>query len=127
MQEFRALINWPVRLWVADADKEYLVGKELQRPQFGPVEKNWFIFWDSNGDMYLHHDIAPKLSFVKMDKNGSISEDLAPLVAGSDANGSVWDLWNDQTANLVSRARRTRPWEGATVLRPGVEKILGSD
>jgi len=40
MQDFRAFINWPVRLWVADADKEYLVSKELQRPQFSPAEKN---------------------------------------------------------------------------------------
>jgi hypothetical protein len=84
MQDFRALISWPVLMWVAGADTDYLVGKELQRPHFGPVEKNWFVFWDAAGDMYLHHDIAPKRSFVKVEKNGAIGGDLWPLVASND-------------------------------------------
>jgi hypothetical protein len=84
IQDFRPLINWPYLLWVATAESEFLMAKELQRPHFGPVEKNWFVFWDAAGDMYIHHDIAPKRSFVKMEKNGTISEDLAPLVASDD-------------------------------------------
>ena len=84
MQDFRALINWPFLMWVATADTSYLVGKELQRAQFGAVEKNWFVFWDASGDMYVHHDISPKRSFVKLGKDGTIGEDLAPVVANED-------------------------------------------
>ncbi|KAN0095963.1 hypothetical protein V8E51_014768 [Hyaloscypha variabilis] len=84
MQDFRALINWPVLIWLDTADTGYLIGKELQRPNFGPLEKNWFVFWDTSGDMYLHHDISPKRSFVKMEKDGTIGDDLAPLVASND-------------------------------------------
>ncbi|KAH8751751.1 hypothetical protein BGZ57DRAFT_913293 [Hyaloscypha finlandica] len=84
IQDFRPLINWPFLMWVAAADRQFLVGKELQRPRFGPVEKNWFIFWDAAGDMYVHHDISPKRSFVRVGEKGMISEDLAPLVASDD-------------------------------------------
>jgi hypothetical protein len=85
MQDFRSLVAWPVAIWVASADTHYVVGKELQRPHPGPVEKNWFVFWDAVGDMYIHHDISPKRSFVKVEKDGSIGEDLSPLVANEDA------------------------------------------
>lgn len=84
MQDFRSLVAWPVLMWVAGADKDYLVGTELRRPQFGPVEKNWFVFWDTAGDTYLHHELSPKRSFVRMDRSGTIGEDLGPLTAIND-------------------------------------------
>lgn len=84
MQDFRVLVDWPIPFWKGLAETGYTVGKELKRPKFGAVEKNWFIFWDAAGDMYLHHDIVPKRSFVKLDKDGTISEDLAPKVASDD-------------------------------------------
>lgn len=51
---------------------------ELRRPPpYGNVEKNWFLFWDKDEQMYAHYDVFPKRVFAKLEWDGSIGEDLA--------------------------------------------------
>ncbi|EXJ92750.1 hypothetical protein A1O3_01302 [Capronia epimyces CBS 606.96] len=92
IQDFRMLVEWP-----ADSHSDsntnnnvavkhdFRLAAELQRPgPYGPVEKNWFIFWDNVGDAYVHYDVAPKRAFAKLGGAGSVGPDLAPLAALSD-------------------------------------------
>lgn len=58
---------------------------EVQRP--GPIkeiEKNFFIFWDSDGEAYAHYELFPERSFARLDYDGSATEDLAPQAASKD-------------------------------------------
>ncbi|KAF2256050.1 hypothetical protein BU26DRAFT_536376 [Trematosphaeria pertusa] len=58
---------------------------ELQRPPpWGQVEKNWFMFWDPQGNAYVHHDVEPKRVFSQLLPDGSVGPNLAPLAASSD-------------------------------------------
>ncbi|OQO02005.1 hypothetical protein B0A48_12478 [Cryoendolithus antarcticus] len=58
---------------------------DLKRPPpFGAMEKNWFVFWDRNNQSYLHYDVFPSRTFAKLDRDGSVGEDLSHL-ALSDA------------------------------------------
>jgi hypothetical protein len=59
---------------------------ELQRPSpYSNIEKNWFLFWDAMGQVYVHHDIYPHRVFAQAMLDGSIGPDLAPLSADHDA------------------------------------------
>ncbi|KAH8591632.1 hypothetical protein B0O99DRAFT_631895 [Bisporella sp. PMI_857] len=75
--DFRLQVDWG---FDHSAAKEFGVPTELQRPPpYGIVEKNYFLFWDKDGHMYAHYDSAPKRSFAKIEWDGSVGEDLAPL------------------------------------------------
>ncbi|KAJ4312193.1 hypothetical protein N0V84_010059 [Fusarium piperis] len=80
-QDLRMLVDWQ-----GDRENlEFRLGTELQRPlPWNPVEKNWFLFWDSNGQMYAHYDVTPKRSFALINADGSAGPDLAPLSQESD-------------------------------------------
>ncbi|CAN8099677.1 unnamed protein product [Discula destructiva] len=53
-------------------------GTEMQRPPpYAMVEKNWFLFWASGGEAFVHFDIAPRRSFAKLYPDGSVGPDLA--------------------------------------------------
>lgn len=61
-------------------------GTELQRPPpLGEVEKNWFLFWDSDNVKYVHYDITPQRAFARLNGDGSAGEDLARHTGGHDA------------------------------------------
>lgn len=80
--DFRLLVDWGFEFFVKD---QFRSATELQRPPpYGFVEKNWFIFWDKDEEIYLHHDIAPKRVFAKLAYDGSVGPDLAPQAAASD-------------------------------------------
>jgi hypothetical protein len=82
MLDFRILVDWGFETF---AEEEFRKATELQRPApYGPVEKNWFVFWDKQGQIYAHYDVAPKRVFAKLDYDGSVGQDLAPLAAASD-------------------------------------------
>lgn len=52
---------------------------ELQRPApWSKLEKNWFLFWDSEGQLYAHYDVAPKRTFALLGSDGAAGPDLAP-------------------------------------------------
>lgn len=62
-------------------------GTELQRPPpIGAVEKNWFLFWDSDNVHYVHYDITPRRAFARLSGDGSVGEDLGQHTAGRDAS-----------------------------------------
>lgn len=84
MLDFRLLVDWGYELFTPG---EFRVATELQRPApYGAVEKNWFVFWDSQGQKYAHYDISPKRVFAKLANDGSVGADLAPLASVHDGN-----------------------------------------
>ncbi|KAL2422068.1 hypothetical protein ABEF95_007723 [Exophiala dermatitidis] len=83
IQDFRMLVDWKGE--TVFAGNPYRLGTELQRPPpYGLVEKNWFVFWDTLGDAYVHYDVAPTRVFAKLEYDGSVGQDLAPLAAFND-------------------------------------------
>ncbi|KAI2601868.1 hypothetical protein GGR54DRAFT_579016 [Hypoxylon sp. NC1633] len=103
IQDFRALMKWGSRYEVkekTDVDapghgpgrdqwperKSYFpVGSELRRPPpYSPVEKNWFVFWDPDGQMYAHYVVSPRRVFAKLMDDGSAGSDMGPLTAAAD-------------------------------------------
>ncbi|KAL1860791.1 hypothetical protein Plec18167_008560 [Paecilomyces lecythidis] len=88
MQDLRLLVDWGFDL---NPYKEFRIGTELQRPKAGSdagayraVEKNWFVFWDDQNKLYLHYDISPRRAFAKLEPDGSVGLDIAPLAAWND-------------------------------------------
>jgi hypothetical protein len=58
---------------------------EIQRPPpIKGVEKNFFLFWDSDGKAYVHHDIYPQRVFAQISFDGSVGPNLAPDSAKKD-------------------------------------------
>ena len=58
---------------------------ELQRPPpHHGVEKNFFIFWDSAGKAYVHHDIYPARVFAELSYDGSVGPNIAPRASNND-------------------------------------------
>lgn len=83
LQDFRMLVD-DYRIEAVLA-KDFTKPTELQRPPpFKGVEKNFFVFWDMAGDIYVHSDLVPRRVFAKLALDGSTGPDLAPLAAGSD-------------------------------------------
>ncbi|ORY19032.1 hypothetical protein BCR34DRAFT_472682 [Clohesyomyces aquaticus] len=83
VQDFRPLVN--------DFGLEALTSNlftgatELQRPPpWSQVEKNWFLFWDILGQVYVHHDIEPERVFAQLLPDGALGPNLAPISADSD-------------------------------------------
>ncbi|KAH7342367.1 hypothetical protein BKA65DRAFT_290630 [Rhexocercosporidium sp. MPI-PUGE-AT-0058] len=74
MQDLRVLTDWGIE-WRGD---DFRSAVELRRHKpYGRVEKNWFVFWDKDGEMYVHWDIQPKRSFAKLRADGTVGKDLA--------------------------------------------------
>lgn len=76
---------------VANSDFDRVMGKEFQKPTelqrpapYSPVEKNWFVFWDKNEQIYVHYDVWPSRLFAKLEYDGTVGQDLAPLASTSD-------------------------------------------
>ena len=58
---------------------------ELQRPPpWSAMEKNWFIFWDRDGQAYVHYDASPTRRFAKLNPNGAVGPNLGPFSAEQD-------------------------------------------
>ncbi|KAI1454210.1 hypothetical protein F4805DRAFT_331635 [Annulohypoxylon moriforme] len=91
IQDFRVLMNWDgsgdlqdtnVNPEEQEQESFFQLGTELHRPPpYSPMEKNWFLFWDPDGQMYAHYDIAPRRVFAKLGVDGSAGPDIAPLAA----------------------------------------------
>jgi hypothetical protein len=82
MLDFRMLVDWGFEIF---AEKEFRKATELQRPApYGPIEKNWFVFWDKHEQIHAHYDVAPRRVFAKLEYDGSVGQDLAPLAAAGD-------------------------------------------
>jgi hypothetical protein len=82
MLDFRLLMDWGFEWFDREQFRD---PTELQRPEpYGFVEKNFFVFWDKNEQIYGHYDIAPKRVFSKLSYNGSTGPNLAPQTEASD-------------------------------------------
>ncbi|KAK3332346.1 hypothetical protein B0T19DRAFT_101014 [Cercophora scortea] len=76
MQDFRVLVDWGFDMFNRD---DFRLATEVQRPPpYRLVEKNWFVFWDRENEMYAHYDVVPKRSFAKLEPDGFVGPDLAP-------------------------------------------------
>ncbi|KAI1610035.1 hypothetical protein EDD36DRAFT_453677 [Exophiala viscosa] len=63
-----------------EGGQEFYDGTELQRPPpYASMQKNWFLFWDERGQIYVHHDMWPVRSFAQLSPDGSIGPNLALL------------------------------------------------
>jgi len=75
LQDFRVLVDWNHKLFF---EEDFRMATEVQRPPpVGVVEKNFFMFWDADDQIYAHYDMFPKRSFAKMKVDGSVGKDLA--------------------------------------------------
>lgn len=84
VQDFRMLVEWAVEPAIKT---DFRLGTEIRRPTpFGAIEKNWFLFWDKDGEVYVHYDVFPRRSFARLNIDGTVGPDLAPLAAASDQN-----------------------------------------
>ncbi|KGO46511.1 hypothetical protein PEX1_098930 [Penicillium expansum] len=82
ISDFRILVDWGIDTINEHEFRQY---RELQRPMpWSSVEKNWFLFWDDSGRMFIHHEIAPTRVFSKLELDGSVGPNLAPNTAASD-------------------------------------------
>jgi hypothetical protein len=82
ISDFRILVDWGLDTIHAHEFRQY---RELQRPMpWNAVEKNWFLFWDDFGQMFIHHDITPVRVFAKLELDGSVGPNLALATATSD-------------------------------------------
>lgn len=82
VQDFRLLVDWDFDMTKLS---DFRIGTELERPApWGTIEKNWFLFWDPDGQMYAHYDVMPMRAFAQIGPDGSAGSDLAPFAADSD-------------------------------------------
>lgn len=83
VQHFEALVpDFGLEAFTATL---FVKGTELQRPApWGEIEKNWFMFWDKEGQMYVHHDMEPNRVFAQLTADGTVGPDLGPLAAATD-------------------------------------------
>lgn len=82
IQNFPVLMDWTAEMAPQDL---FRAGTEIERPgKHGDIEKNWFVFWDSNNQIYAHYDVKPRV-FASLAANGSVvGADLGPLAAATD-------------------------------------------
>ncbi|KAH0835273.1 hypothetical protein AYO21_10698 [Fonsecaea monophora] len=83
LRDFRPLVSsWgatPVAAAFADP-------VDLQKPaEYHPIEKNWFVFWDLAGQIYVHHDLYPKRTFARLLPDGGVGPNLSPAAEATDA------------------------------------------
>lgn len=83
VQDLRVLLDdYVVESAIANLFRE---PAELQRPPpHKDLEKNFFLFWDFDHKLYVHHDISPKRVFAQVEMDGSVGLDLAPATAATD-------------------------------------------
>ncbi|KAK5659676.1 hypothetical protein OQA88_884 [Cercophora sp. LCS_1] len=82
MQDFRTLVDWGVDMVQND---NFVSPVDLQRPEpWSAVEKNWFVFWDKDNQMYAHYDSTPSRSFAPLYDNGTAGPNLGPFAAEQD-------------------------------------------
>ncbi|KEF57740.1 uncharacterized protein A1O9_05660 [Exophiala aquamarina CBS 119918] len=84
LQDVRMLLE-DFRLEQLALSKIFERATEVERPMpYKEMEKNFFLFWDSQEQMYAHYDIFPNRVFAQLSANGSIGPDLATAAEFSD-------------------------------------------
>ena len=84
LQDLRMLLQ-DFRLEQMTLVKLFKKAFEIQRPPpFKAIEKNFFLFWDSDNKAYVHHDIYPSRTFAQISYDGSVGSDLGLATATKD-------------------------------------------
>ena len=84
LQDVRMLLQ-DFRLEQMTLVKLFKRAAEVQRPPpFKSIEKNFFVFWDSDDKAYIHHDVSPNRVFAQLSFDGSVGPDLAPAAGIKD-------------------------------------------
>lgn len=84
LQDARPLLA-PFRILNSIGSKLFKQATELHRPPpFGAVEKNFFLFWASDGKAYVHTDVHPRRVFAQLEMDGKVGKDLAPQAGSHD-------------------------------------------
>lgn len=85
LHDFRRLFDYSTTA-VTNRKQPFFWPTQLERPtEYGRQEKNWFLFWDTDNTMYVHNDIVPKRVFAKLNPDGTVGKDLAPVADAKDA------------------------------------------
>ncbi|KAJ9497740.1 hypothetical protein H2202_006773 [Exophiala xenobiotica] len=62
----------------AQEDLVFTNDTEMQRPPpFSTIQKNWFLFWDAEGQAHVHQDTYPNRTFTQLLPDGSVGPDLS--------------------------------------------------
>lgn len=84
MQDVRPLLE-DFHISQGAGNKLFRTATELRRPLPVPsMEKNYFVFWASDGKVYAHYEFSPRRVFAQLDFDGSVGQDLAPYAASHD-------------------------------------------
>lgn len=76
VQDVRMMLD-SFRLERFALSKLFTVATELLRPApWKGVEKNFFLFWDSEGKAFVHYDITPARVFAQLDFDGASAKTL---------------------------------------------------
>jgi hypothetical protein len=127
IQDLRRITDWH-RSPTTNISDPFFYPTILQRPPpYGRIEKNWYVFWDYSGEMYLHYDTTANTRvFAKLAVDGSVGPDLAPATAAHDAQcmeklmpkirAKPFPEWLHQATNslAVTLCRRADPTCHAT-------------
>ena len=86
VQDARMVLNSYDKQTYSPLPDLFIAPTELKRPGDlkSMVEKNYFLFWDTDGVMYAHYDIWPQRSFAQLELDGSGMSDLAPVTREHD-------------------------------------------
>jgi hypothetical protein len=86
IQDFRMVYDWGYELPPPERAHIFRTATDLQRPApWGNVEKNWFLFWDKDDQVYAHYDVSPKRSFAKLGMDGSVGPELSTNAESKDS------------------------------------------
>ncbi|KXS98930.1 hypothetical protein AC578_7462 [Pseudocercospora eumusae] len=84
LQDVRPLLDI-FHIMESVGNKLFKTATELHRPPpFQAIEKNFFVFWGSDGKAYAHYDVYPQRSFAQINFDGTVGKDIAPAAAKSD-------------------------------------------
>lgn len=84
MQDVRPLLE-DFHISQGAGNKLFRTATELRRPSpVQSMQKNYFVFWASDGKVYAHYEFSPRRVFAQLDFDGSVGEDLAPHAASHD-------------------------------------------
>lgn len=98
IHDFRRLVDWKHEY---EADYPFRQATDLSRPPpYAAVEKNWFVFWSLDGQIYAHYDVFPERAFAKLNGDGTVEEDLSSLAHESDSL-----CWNRYMGSELSMSR----------------------
>lgn len=81
--DFRSLVQWGFES--DESPDDFASATELQRPPpWSAIEKNWFLFWDLDGQMYVHYDLVPNRVFASVHNSGAVGPNLGSFARNDD-------------------------------------------